>query len=432
MFVFRTKWPFWCWLQCALPFESEPWRGATSSAFICIYKLTLSYSKAQNRVNVNNPIKAMKKCFSFVRVVASHLFLALPLFVGVHAVLAQPSLSIAPAGGQVVLIWPAAATNYCLQSATNLITPNWLTVSNTVPVTVGDAVNVTINSDSFAMFFRLCLNTNVPVSTVSYTNAIAYFYGDSVTEGYNPNPPYTNLASRFPALLCTNFAMIESNNGVGGSQIADLGEADMIETNNAIYGTNVSVWLAGYNDVFYYGTNAAALDDNEAALESLAAWLAIPTSVRVPCNNTNNWNTWHNPGVIYYDPGWGFYSTLGGSAYSTQTGNSASFFFSGNTLLIGTARVASNGGVETVVVGDIDQANNLFIPTATNTYSCIRTSANTATARSYSPGLIIFTNLSNAAIHGAILTAQSAAKSGSAGMRPIPPTSCPRWCSLEP
>jgi lysophospholipase L1-like esterase len=286
-----------------------------------------------------------------------------------------------------------------------------LTVSNTVPVTVGDAVNVTINSDSFAMFFRLCLNTNVPVSTVSYTNAIAYFYGDSVTEGYNPNPPYTNLASRFPALLCTNFAMIESNNGVGGSQIADPGEADMIEANNAIYGTNVSVWLAGYNDVFYYGTNAAALDDNEAAMESLAAWLAIPTSVRVPCNNTNNdiWNTWHTPGLIYYSAGWVFFPTLGGSTASTAVGNYAQFYFTGNTLLIGTARVASGGGVETVVVGDIVDAYGTFIPTATNTYSCVRTSADTHTARSYSPGLIMFTNLSNAAIHGAILTAQSAA-----------------------
>ena len=173
---------------------------------------------------------------------------------------------------------------------------------------------------------------------IGYFGDVANFYGDSVTVGFNPNNNgYTT--NRFSTLLCTQFSMSESNYGVGGSQIADPGESDQITANNSISVTNVSVWLAGYDDVFYFGANAAALTDNLATVESMAAWLAIPTTVRTPWNATNNFPT---PGNIYYSAGWVFLpNTLGGLAGSTQPGASASFFFSGNTLLIGAARASS-------------------------------------------------------------------------------------------
>jgi len=74
----------------------------------------------------------------------------LALVAGVHPVLAQPTLSIAAIGNQLVLFWTATPTNYVLQSATNPASPNWVTASDTVPV-----VAATVSNTSPARFFRL-------------------------------------------------------------------------------------------------------------------------------------------------------------------------------------------------------------------------------------------------------------------------------------
>jgi formylglycine-generating enzyme required for sulfatase activity len=87
------------------------------------------------------------------------LFIGLALLAGVHPAPAQPTLSIAPAGNQMVLFWPAAVTNYILQSTTNLAAPNWVTVSNVVPMTINNNATVTVTNTSLARFFRL-YNTN--------------------------------------------------------------------------------------------------------------------------------------------------------------------------------------------------------------------------------------------------------------------------------
>jgi len=228
--------------------------------------------------------------------------------------------------------------------------------------------------------------TGSAFSGTHHNNDITYFYGDSITQGYDPNfPNGPPLPNRFSTLLSAQCSLIESNEAVGGSQIVDSGESDMITGNDAIFGTNISVWLAGYNDMRFYGTNAAALSDNGTALESLAAWLALPTSQRVP---------WYTGAMLI--GGWGGNSLLGGLAYTTLPGDFATFSFTGTTLLIGTARGGTGGNVTVVVDG-----------TVTNIYSCLRTSANTGHGRDYSAGLIIFTNLANTA-HTATFTAQSA------------------------
>ena len=61
-----------------------------------------------------------------------------------------PQLNIAPFGNLSVLFYPAWATNYVLQSVTNLASTNWLTVTNGVPV-----IAVTVTNSSPASFFRL-------------------------------------------------------------------------------------------------------------------------------------------------------------------------------------------------------------------------------------------------------------------------------------
>jgi lysophospholipase L1-like esterase len=70
-------------------------------------------------------------------------------------VFAQPTLSIARAGNQFVLSWPASATNYVLQSTTNLASAGWVTVSNVSAVTVSNSFNVNVTNSFAATFFRL-------------------------------------------------------------------------------------------------------------------------------------------------------------------------------------------------------------------------------------------------------------------------------------
>jgi hypothetical protein len=61
-----------------------------------------------------------------------------------------PTLNIASAGNQSVLYWSASATNYVLQTTTNLSSPNWVTVTNGAPI-IGLALTNTLP----AAYFRL-------------------------------------------------------------------------------------------------------------------------------------------------------------------------------------------------------------------------------------------------------------------------------------
>ena len=68
---------------------------------------------------------------------------------------AQLTLGIAPSGNHAVLSWPATATNCVLQSATNLAAPNWLAVSNIVPVISNNNYTVPVTNTMRAVFYRL-------------------------------------------------------------------------------------------------------------------------------------------------------------------------------------------------------------------------------------------------------------------------------------
>jgi len=61
-----------------------------------------------------------------------------------------PPLAIGTIDGEPFVFWSASATNYALQTTTNLVSPNWLTVSDAVP---GAAYNVT--STAPQQYFRL-------------------------------------------------------------------------------------------------------------------------------------------------------------------------------------------------------------------------------------------------------------------------------------
>ncbi|HEY5503693.1 MAG TPA: SUMF1/EgtB/PvdO family nonheme iron enzyme [Sedimentisphaerales bacterium] len=103
-----------------------------------------------------------------------YLFITLALFAGVHPILAQlTNLGIALAGNQTVLFWPTTVSISVLQSTTNLASPNWVTVTDAVPLTA-----VTVTNTSPAMFFRL-YNPPVPAG-MALIPAGSFTMGDSL------------------------------------------------------------------------------------------------------------------------------------------------------------------------------------------------------------------------------------------------------------
>jgi formylglycine-generating enzyme required for sulfatase activity len=86
-------------------------------------------------------------------------FIALALLAVVHPVLAQPALGIVPTNNQVILFWPSSThgTNGVLQSATNLVSPNWLSATDAFPVNYGSQIAVSVTNVPSARFFRLSL-----------------------------------------------------------------------------------------------------------------------------------------------------------------------------------------------------------------------------------------------------------------------------------
>jgi lysophospholipase L1-like esterase len=213
---------------------------------------------------------------------------------------------------------------------------------------------------------------------------IATFIGDSFTAGQGASPS----SNRFSTLLCSAMGWTENNQGVGSSVIADA-QIDKIVAHTTI-STDVSVWLAGYNDMRYFGSDAAALADNGQEVRFGCAALAVPAANRVT----------YNGGSVTYGGSWTNTALLGGLTYSTTSGNTAGFSVTGTTIVIATCRSIGAAGNMTVTVdGSVVQ-----------TYSCFRASANSpgttatpATARTYSGGLIIITGLTNTS-HSVVLT----------------------------
>jgi formylglycine-generating enzyme required for sulfatase activity len=87
------------------------------------------------------------------------LFIGLAMLAGVNPALAQPALGIVPTNNQVIFFWPITTngTNGVLQSATDLVSPNWLSATDAFPVNYGSQIAVSVTNVPSARFFRLSL-----------------------------------------------------------------------------------------------------------------------------------------------------------------------------------------------------------------------------------------------------------------------------------
>jgi len=109
---------------------------------------------------------------------------ALTLLAAVCASFAQPALTIAPAGKQSVLYYSYSPTNYLLQSATNLATPNWVTANDAMPVTA-----TTVSNTVPARFFRLIYTD--PPTGMALIPAGSFLMGDTLDSEADATP--TNI-----------------------------------------------------------------------------------------------------------------------------------------------------------------------------------------------------------------------------------------------
>jgi formylglycine-generating enzyme required for sulfatase activity len=109
----------------------------------------------------------------------------------VHAQITN--LGIASAEEKTILYWSASFTNCTLQSTTNLATPNWKDVTNSVTI-----VAVAVSNTSPGTFFRLVQNTNPPVKSadgMALIPAGTFTMGDNLDGEPDANPISVTLSA---------------------------------------------------------------------------------------------------------------------------------------------------------------------------------------------------------------------------------------------
>jgi formylglycine-generating enzyme len=140
------------------------------------------------------------------------LFIGLVLLAGVHPVLAQLALGIVPTNHQVILFWPITiyGTNGVLQSATNLVSPNWLSATDAFPVNFGPQIAVSVTTAASARFFRLSMVPPV-ADGMAFIPAGAFTMGDTL-DGESDAIPTNVYVSAF--YMDTNLVSLSQWQGI--------------------------------------------------------------------------------------------------------------------------------------------------------------------------------------------------------------------------
>jgi formylglycine-generating enzyme required for sulfatase activity len=272
--------------------------------------------------------------------------------------LAQPNLSIAPGGNQSILFWPTTATNYVLQSTTNLAAPSWAVNSNVVLVDIRNAIPMTaftLTNSSSANFFRLWQNTNTPITMadgMALIPAGSFIMGDTL-DGETDAIPISVTVSAF--YMDTNLVSLSqwqfvynwaTNNGFGfvhsGAGKAVNYPVETVDWYDAVVWSNARSEQAGLTPVYYTDGNLTQVYTNDDTKNVFANWAAngyrLPTEAewekaarggltgqRYPWGDivSESLANYHSVAGDDYDLGPNGYNTvgeIGGTPYTTPVG----------------------------------------------------------------------------------------------------------------
>ena len=145
------------------------------------------------------------------------LLIVLAWFAGVHPALATLRLSITLTNDQALLYWPTSATNYALQSGTNLASTNWVFATDALPATYGSDNALTVSNASAVRFFRLISlpattpdgMALIPAGSFTMGNFISQWNGDVNTN--DPDITDANPTNVYVSAFYMDTNLVSSN-----------------------------------------------------------------------------------------------------------------------------------------------------------------------------------------------------------------------------
>jgi sulfatase modifying factor 1 len=159
------------------------------------------------------------------------LFIGLALLAVVHPVLAQPALGIVPTNNQALLYWPATATDYVLQSSTNLASTNWVFATDAVPATYGSQTAVTVTNTAAARFFRLLL---LPPTAggMAFIPAGSFTMGDTLEVESNALPTSVYVSAFYMDVNLVSYSQWQTVYNYATNNDYSFDHAGNAQTNN--------------------------------------------------------------------------------------------------------------------------------------------------------------------------------------------------------
>jgi formylglycine-generating enzyme required for sulfatase activity len=190
------------------------------------------------------------------------LFIAMASLTVSHSVLAQPALGIVPTNNQSLLYWPATATDYVLQSSTNLASTNWVFATDAVPATYGSQTAVTVTNNFAARFFRLILVSTTTADGMALIPTGAFTIGDTLDGDGDAIPTNVYVSSFY---MDTNLVSLSQWQGVysyatnqgytfvphGGVGTAANYPVQMVDWYDCVKWSNARSQQAGLTPVYY-------------------------------------------------------------------------------------------------------------------------------------------------------------------------------------